>query len=119
MATWPTTGGFPQAPRVGTWTRVAADTVIEFKPSMGPPRARRVATTAQYNCAGSFLLTEAQVDTLMDFWADDCDVGADTFTWTGPEDGSTVRTWEWAAVPQISHLTADLYEAAVSLIRQS
>ena len=34
-------------------------------------------------------------------------------------DGTTARTWEWAAVPQISHLTAGVFEAAVSLIRQS
>jgi hypothetical protein len=55
----------------------------------------------------------------MDFWAADCDLGALTFTWTDPEDGTTARTWEWAAVPQISHLTAGVFEAAVSLIRQS
>jgi hypothetical protein len=119
MPTWPTSGGFPQAPRVGSWVRTAADTVTEFKPAVGAPRVRRLVSAAQYDCQGTFQLTEAQVETLMDFWAADCDLGALTFTWTDPEDGTTARTWEWAAVPQISHLTAGVFEAAVSLIRQS
>jgi hypothetical protein len=117
MPTWPTSGDFPQAPRIGTWTRQAADTLISFKPASGPPRRRRAVSGAQYNCTGTFLLTEAQVETLMDFWANDCDLGALTFTWIDPEDGRTSRTWEWAAVPQIQHLTAGYYDASVSLIR--
>jgi hypothetical protein len=119
MPTWPTTGSFPQTPRVGTWTRTAADTVAEFAPEIGPARIRRVVTTAQYNCSGSFLLTETQVDTIMDFWADDCDLGSLSFTWRDPEDPGTTRTWEWAEVPQVTHLTNDVYVVTVSLIRQS
>lgn len=119
MPTWPTTGGFPQAPLVGTWERQAAETGVQFDTALGPPRIRRLVTTAQYNCTGTWRLTEAQVDTLMDFWATDCDLGSLTFTLTDPEDGLTARTFEWASVPKISHLTAGLYDAAVSLIRQS
>ena len=119
MPTWPTSGGFPQAPRVGSWRRQAADIVAEFKPAQGPARLRKQVTAAQYDCAGVFTLTETQVETLMDFWVGDCALGELTFTWVDPEDATTARTWEWAAIPQITHITADTYEASVSLIRQS
>lgn len=119
MPTWPTSGSFPQAPRVGSWVRQAADTIITFKPAVGPPRRRRLVSGAQYNCTGTFLLTPAQVNQIMDFWADDCDLGETPFTWTDPEDGTTSRTFEWAGVPQVSHFSADAFEVSVSLIRQS
>ena len=117
MPTWPSAGGFPQTPRVGTWRRQAADIVIEFKPAKGPARLRRKVTGAQFDCSGSFVLTETQLAALIAFWRDDCDFGALTFTWADPEDLVTARTWEWAAGPTYQHLTNDLYEASVSLIR--
>lgn len=117
MPTWPTAGGFPQTPRVGTWRQQAADIVVEFKPAQGPARLRRKVTGAQFNCSGTFLLTEAQWAALEAFWRDDCDLGALTFTWVDPEDLVTSRTWEWAAKPEPGVSTAGLHEVTVSLIR--
>lgn len=118
MPTWPTSGGFPQAPRVGSWKRQADDIVSEFKTAIGPARLRRVVEATQYRCSGTYLLTAAQIDTLESFWRDDCDLGAATFTMADPEDATTTRTWEWAEAPQFAHITADVFEASVSLIRQ-
>jgi hypothetical protein len=112
--TWPTLVGAPQ-----TWTRAAADTVAEFKPSIGSPRVRRMVTTAQYNCNGTFRLTEAQKDALVAFWFDTCDEGSLTFIMTDPEDGATSRVWEWAEAPDPQHYSADVWDVSVSLIRQS
>ncbi len=117
MPIWPTAGGFPQAPRLGSWRRQAADIISEFQPAVGPPRIRRQVTGAFFNCGGAFLLTEAQVETLEDFWRVDCVSGSSPFLWIDPEDLVTSRSWEWASQPEFSHLTADLYTAAVSLIR--
>ena len=119
MPTWPTADDFPQSPLVGTWTRTAANTVSEFKPDLGPARKRRLTTGAHYECSGSFRVTQDQVDALLDFWRSDCDYGSLSFTWIDPEDGVTVRTWEFQSVPQFTHTTAGAYEASVSLIRQS
>jgi hypothetical protein len=112
--TWPELVGAPQ-----TWTRAAADTVAEFKPSIGTPRVRRMVTTAQYNCSGSFRLTSTQKDALIAFWFDTCDQGAMTFRMIDPEDGLTARVWEWAEAPDPQHYSADVWDVAVSLIRQS
>lgn len=112
--TWPALVGAPQ-----TWTRAAADTVAEFKPSIGSPRVRRMVTTAQYNCSGTFRLTEAQKDALVAFWFNTCDEGSLTFRMTDPEDGMTARIWEWAEAPDRKNYSADVWDVAVSLIRQS
>jgi hypothetical protein len=112
---WPEIVGFPQ-----TWQRAAADTVAEFQPSLGTPRVRRMVTTAQYNCSGSFRLTSAQKDALIEFWFDTCDQGALTFVMHDPEDGGlTSRIWEWAEAPDPQHYSADVWDVAVRLIRQS
>jgi hypothetical protein len=112
---WPELVGFPQ-----TWQRAAADTVAEFQPSIGTPRVRRMVTTAQYNCSGSFRLTSAQKDALVAFWFDTCDQGALTFLMHDPEDGGvTSRIWEWAEAPDPQHYSADVWDVAVRLIRQS
>lgn len=119
MPTWPVAGDFPQSPLVGTWTRTAVNTVQEFKPDLGPARKRRLTTGASFECSGSFRLTQAQADALLDFWRADCDFGSLSFTWIDPEDGVTPRTWEFRSVPQFQHVTAGAYEATVSLIRTS
>lgn len=117
MPAWPTSGGFPQAPRVGTWRFQAEDIVSEFKPAVGPARRRRVVEGAQYRCTGIFDLTSTQKLALEAFWRDDCELGSLPFTMPDPGDALTVRTWEWAEVPRFAHITADAFEASVSLIR--
>lgn len=119
MPTWPSAGGFPQSPLVGTWTRAAINTVQEFKPDVGPASKRRLTTGAAYECSGNFRLTQAQADALRAFYRTDCDHGSVQFTWIDPEDGVTSRTWEFQSPPQFMHVTAGAHEATVSLIRIS
>lgn len=119
MATWPTTDNFPQSPLVTSWTRRAINALYEFKPEFGPARKRRMTTGVSYECSGVFLLIEGHQDILLDFWRDDCNFGSESFTWIDPEDGITVRTWEFKSVPEFSQASAGFYETTVNLIRQS
>lgn len=117
MPTWPTAGGFPQAPRVLSWKRQYQDIVTEFKPEVGPARLRKRVTGGVYLCQASFVLSEPQRNTLESFWRVDCKEGALSFLWRDPDDPSVIRSWEWADRPSIPHLSADRFLATVQLIR--
>jgi hypothetical protein len=117
MPTWPTAGGFPQAPLALSWSRQRQDIVDEFKPEQGPARLRKKVVGGVDACRGSFLLTEAQRQTLEDFWRIECARGAITFLWRDPEQPSVVRTWEWIERPSIPHRTLGLYRASIAVLR--
>lgn len=117
MPTWPTAGGFPQAPRAFSWKRQHQDIVAEFKPEVGPARLRKRVTGGVYLCSASFQLTKAQRATLEAFWRVDCKEGSLSFQWRDPDDPTVIRTWEWVERPSITHRTGDIFVAAIQLYR--
>lgn len=117
MPTWPSAGGFPQAPRVGTWTRQAQEIVAAFKPAVGPARIRKRVTGSVFICQGVFLVSEAERAILESFWRVDCKLGSLTFQWRDPEAPFAVRTWEWVEKPSAPHYSGDFYLASVTLYR--
>lgn len=117
MPTWPSAGGFPQTPRVGTWTRQAQEIVAGFKPAVGPARLRKRVVGSVFVCQGVFPLTESERAVLESFWRVTCKLGSLTFQWRDPEAPDVIRPWEWADRPDMSNYSGDYYLASVTLYR--
>jgi hypothetical protein len=116
MATWPTTGAFPQFPLIGTWNRQRQQNTIVFEPDVGPPLVRRRSTVSTQQASFALTLTLGQLATLETFFVTDCNEGATPFTFDNPETG-TSEQWAWVQPPVVSQSTKNAYTVQCSLRR--
>ena len=116
MPSWPTSGGFPQLPLDGTWSRQRQSNKIEFSPDAGPPKSRRRSTVSVVTASFSLLLTAAQLAALDAFFDDDCNEGVTPFTWANPETGAA-EAWSFASPPAVTHRTGPLFSVQIELRR--
>ncbi len=104
MANWPTT--LPNTPLLDGYGYEPQSNVVKFETDYGPAQLRRRATAITINTTMRLLLTQAQLNTLYDFYyATLGEVGF--FTWTNHIRGGTA-TYRFLGPPtvdaQVSHL---------------
>lgn len=94
--TWPS--GIPQRPDADGFTEQYEDGILRYKTEVGRKTRRRttaIGTTAQCK----FTMSDADADTLRDFYEDDCNYGAQSFLWTHPISGNSDE-WQFDDAPQ-------------------
>lgn len=89
VATWPLT--LPQSFLVEGFTQEATDNVIKSAMESGPSKARRRYTATTQPFTGKMILSLAQYDIFRDFYRDDLQDGALTFTMPDDVEGGTME----------------------------
>lgn len=100
MSYWPV--ALPQSPLSSSYGEDWQDGAIRSQMDTGPAKVRRRFTALVKTYSVAFVLTDRQVEILMEFWEETCTMGTLTFTWQDPrtQDPATVR---FASRPGISH----------------
>jgi len=112
MAAWP--ASLPQAPLLGTLTVAPEEIRSIFRPDVGPPMVRRNASVAGEHLSFSVSATDAQYTTLIDFWEDTLNHGADEFTWAHPITDET-ESFRFTKRPRITSRSKDAHVARINL----
>ena len=116
MPAWPAT--LPEQPLAGTLILQRVPNVVVFEPDIGPNSRRRRQTATGTDIQAGMLLTEAQLETLDDFFENDCADGALSFTMADWQTSET-KTFTWNAPPVATlELRIDRYRVALSLRRE-
>lgn len=85
MPTWPVS--LPQRLRLEGAAFAPQPNVISFGTEVGPGKARRRSTARVTVATGAQLHTQAQLETFLEFFRDDLEDGALTFTWVDHVEG--------------------------------
>lgn len=88
MASWP--GTLPQDLLLEGLGKQREPGTIRSQMETGPAKVRRRTTAPVVRLSGQLVLTGTQVGTLETFHNSTLGEGADSFTWTDPEDDGTV-----------------------------
>ncbi len=111
MATWPVT--LPP-PALNTLRESPPRNVIRSNMDKGPAKTRRRTTANIRPLSFSLNLTEAQVQTLDDFFVTTLFSGADEFDYTHPRTGAPV-TVRFVQEPEYSEREGVLYNVGIAL----
>lgn len=110
MSAWP--GTLPQQFSQDGYQEQLPDVVLRSEMDTGPAKVRRRYTAAVLTFQGQMEMDLDQVEDLEDFYADDCDYGATTFTWVHPRTGAAV-TMRWVRPPTIQALPGGWAQATL------
>lgn len=116
MASWPS--NLPAEPLRGTLSISREANRVEFQPDVGSPIRRRRYTSSRLMYQFEMTLTEAQYVVLDDFFHDDCEDGALSFTMTDWITG-IVSEFEWVGEPVCSHLMVEIWRASMSIAKKA
>lgn len=102
MPAWPSSlpvcvldDGYQEAPE---------QNVAEFATEVGPPLRRRRSSIASSMIQHSLVLDDTELQTLLDFYKDDCKDGAVAFTRTHPRDDLQEISMTFVSPPQVTRL---------------
>lgn len=115
MPTWP--AALCKRPPEGAWENEPIDPVVRNQPEIGPPMARKRATTYFDLWNATFIWSTADYKLALSFWEIDCEHGSLTFdgpSWVTPADTVTYR---FMAPPKIAHRGVDYLNVVISLVR--
>jgi hypothetical protein len=111
MATWP--ASLPP-PALNTLRESPPRNMMRSSMDKGPAKTRRRTTANIRPLSFSLNLTEAQVQTLDDFFVDDLFSGVDEFDYTHPRTGAPV-TARFVQEPEYSEREGVLYNVGIAL----
>lgn len=100
----------------GSMSEGPENNLAEFKPEVGPAKRRRRTSVATDLVAFDQLLTFTEWEALLDFYADDLQDGALTFTRHHPRDipGSTLE-WQFMEPPKLKTSTYIFATVSIAL----
>lgn len=103
---WPTS--LPQKLRQQGYIEQQPDLMIRTESDVGTAQQRRRGTAGPTRIDGSQLLTESQVETLIDFYRNTLVEGTDKFEWQHPRTGDTVEM-RFRGRPEIESPSGSIY----------
>lgn len=112
MPSWPLT--LPSSPLVEGFRETPPDTVLRSPMDQGPAKLRRRTAAGTKALSLTYMLTRAQVDTLMDFFNDTLAGGALAFDFTHPVNGATLSC-RFRQMPAWAPANAEFFRAAIEL----
>jgi 3-phenylpropionate/cinnamic acid dioxygenase small subunit len=92
----------------------APNTVIRTAMEVGPPKVRQRSTSGYYASSYNFIMTKAQLDTLMTFYVTTCAGGALDFEYTHPR-LATTQNMRFIAPPSWNKITSTIYRVSIQL----
>lgn len=111
MATWP--ASLPN-PLIDGYSEKMADNVIRTSMEYGAQQVRKRTSSNSGEMELTYLLTKAQLDTLLDFYEGDAGYGAIAFDFTHPRTSETVSC-RFASPMSFGTKDGKKYRVAVSL----
>lgn len=113
MPAWP--GTLPAKPQYSNSGENMALQCIYSTVTSGPPKKRRITTTAYRTWTMAWLMTKAQVAAFETFYYTDCFGGSISFTMTHPRTGTASISWRFSGEPSIDPAAPDYYLVSASL----
>jgi len=112
MTAWP--GSLPQSPLIDDMQEIAPHLVQRSAMDLGPAKQRPRFTVNVRKFSWGFIMSEAQVATLDDFYLNTCKRGAIQFTLAEPRTGSTLN-FRFTTTPAYRQLSGNRYKVQLEL----
>lgn len=113
MPTWP--AGLPQYVDISGYGESRPSAKLETQMDSGPAYMRRLYTYTPKIFNITLTLTSEQVDTLDDFYTDDCNQGITVFTWSHPRTYASVYMRFVGAPPDPKYKAHDAFTVSFSV----